>query len=980
MTKKVITILGLAFAVHFGYTQNVTTLAGQSGISGSANGSGTAATFDGPHSVVYDAAGNIYVADRDNNLIRKITAAGVVSTFAGSGTPGSTDGTGVNASFFEPWGIAIDNAGNLYVADTKNYKVRKITSAGVVTTFAGAGTAGVTDGASASAQFGFPVGVATDASGNVYVSEYMAHCIRKISGGQVTTIAGTAFQNGDAIGAGSVALFDHPHGIATDNAGNIYVADSWNNKIKKISPSHVVTTLAGSTAGFANGAAASAQFDNPSSVCVDGNGAVYVGDINNFCIRKIWNNSVSTFAGIPGTAGNADGPLLQATFNSPSGIGWHSSDKFVIGDEGNELIRVIDMNQTALPLTLSTQNNVLIFCQGTSNVITANPQGLSSYEFKDGSTVIATNTSGVLSMTSLTPGLHAITCTATGPSGNYSTTSPLNISIAGSNSASVSPAGPLALCNGSSITLTASAGASYLWSNGATTSSINVNQPGNYSVVITYQGGCTSQSNTVTITQGGTFNVSITPSGAQSVCAGDSLQLTATSGAGYHWSNGASTQSIYVNAAGSYSVTVTNNSGCSGTSSPVTVTVNSLPVATITPAGPITILQGQSAVLTANSASGYLWSTGAQTQAITVSLAGTYWVKVKNASGCYSLADSVTVIVNPLTSVTISADGDTVVCPADSVKLISSLAFGCQWFKDNVLIPGAVHQIFYAKEAGDYIVKVIVGSTTLVSNTITVVHKNVPSTIDASSDSACTGNPVTISIVPQSNVTFNWFEQMTGGTAIASGNNFTTPPLAQTKTYYVEAYANGCVSISRFAVEGYIYPLMNPSFSYDAPVRADGGIRVTFENTTPQGNYSYEWDFGDGTAVSTDINPQHTYVAEDDYMVTLKATNAFGCTEVVSKLVSVSTDHTLFLPNAFTPNSDGVNDIFRLRGSGFVSASMMILNQWGQLIFKTDNASAGWDGSSRGGLVQNGTYSYIVQIKMTDGKERVMKGNVSLIK
>src|SRR5690606_17481514 len=222
MTKKVITILGLAFAVHFGYTQNVTTLAGQSGISGSANGSGTVATFDGPHSVVYDAAGNMYVADRDNNLIRKITAAGVVSTFAGSGTPGSTDGTGVNASFFEPWGIAIDNAGNLYVADTKNYKVRKITSAGVVTTFAGAGTAGVTDGASASAQFGFPVGVATDASGNVYVSEYMAHCIRKISGGQVTTIAGTAFQNGDAIGAGSVALFDHPHGIATDNAGNIY--------------------------------------------------------------------------------------------------------------------------------------------------------------------------------------------------------------------------------------------------------------------------------------------------------------------------------------------------------------------------------------------------------------------------------------------------------------------------------------------------------------------------------------------------------------------------------------------------------------------------------------------------------------------------------------------------------------------------------------------------------------------------------------
>lgn len=980
MSKKVIAIIVLVLYVHFGFSQNVTTIAGQSGVSGSANGNGTAATFNSPHSVVCDASGNIFVADRNNNQIRKITPAGMVSIFAGSGLPGSTDGAGVNASFFEPWGITIDNAGNLYVADTKNYKIRKITPSGVVSTFAGAGTAGVTNGVSTSAQFGYPAGIAADASGNVYVTEYMAHCIRKISNGQVTTIAGTPFQSGDNNGAGSVALFDHPHGIAVDNAGNVYVADSWNNKIKKISPAAVVTTYAGSTSGFANGAASSAKFDNPTGICVDGTGSVYVGDVNNFCVRKIWNNSVSTFAGIPGTAGGTDGPLLQATFNSPSGVVWHSSNKFFINDEGNELIRMIDMNQTALPLTLTTHNNVVIFCQGTTETITANPQGLSSYEFKDGNTVIATNTTGVLSMSSLTQGLHAITCTATGPSGSYSTTSPLNINIAGSNSASVSPGGPISLCNGNSVTLTASAGQSYLWSNGATSASITVNQPGNYSVTITYNGGCTSQSNAVTIAQGGTFSVSVTPSGTQTVCDGDSLQLTATSGTNYLWSNGATTQSIYIKSAGNYSVTVTNNSGCTGTSAPVTLTVNSLPVATISPAGPVNILQGQTAVLTAGSASGYLWSTGAQSQSITVSLAGTYWVKVKNASGCYSLPVSVNIIVNSLNSVSISAAGDTVVCPKDSVKLIASLSFACQWYKDNVLIPGAISQIFYAKEAGVYTVKVIVGSTTLVSNGITIAHKYVPSTIEASSDSACSGNSVTITVVPQNNVLFNWFEELTGGIAISSGNNFTTPPLASAKTYFVEAYANGCVSALRIPVEAYIYPLMNPSFNYDAPIRADGGIKVTFENTTSPGDYSYEWNFGDGTATSTDINPQHVYTVEDDYLVTLKVASALGCTEVYSKMVSVNSDHKLFLPNAFTPNSDGVNDIFRLRGSGFISASMMILNQWGQLIYKTDNASIGWDGSSHGSLVQNGTYSYIVSIKMSDGKERVMKGNVSLIK
>ncbi len=157
---------------------------------------------------------------------------------------------------------------------------------------------------------------------------------------------------------------------------------------------------------------------------------------------------------------------------------------------------------------------------------------------------------------------------------------------------------------------------------------------------------------------------------------------------------------------------------------------------------------------------------------------------------------------------------------------------------------------------------------------------------------------------------------------------------------------------------------------------------MSFQNKTPQGNYSYLWNFGDGsaTAASTDENPTHIYNSEGDYQVTLKVTDDFGCENTLSKMVNVTVDHDLFLPSAFTPNYDGVNDVFRLKGSGYLTADMMILDQWGQVMFRTDNASRGWDGTVKGNTAPNGTYSYIVRLKMTDGQNKVMKGNISLIK
>jgi hypothetical protein len=238
----------------------VTTMAGTAGMGGSIDGTGAAARFSIPTGVATDSAGNVYVADSGiwtgglgeinygNHIIRKITPTGVVTTLAGTAEmSGSADGTGAAARFNTPLGVATDSAGNVYVADTYNSTIRKITSAGVVTTLAGtAGMTGSNDGTGAAARFNYPTGVTVDVTGNVYVADTRNDIIRKITpAGAVTTLAGMAGMNGSSDGTGAAARFDSPSGVAVDSAGNLYVADTNNSTIRKITSAGVVTTVVG---------------------------------------------------------------------------------------------------------------------------------------------------------------------------------------------------------------------------------------------------------------------------------------------------------------------------------------------------------------------------------------------------------------------------------------------------------------------------------------------------------------------------------------------------------------------------------------------------------------------------------------------------------------------------------------------------------------------------------------------------------------
>jgi len=262
----------------------VTTIAGNSNPLGNEDGKGTLATFRHPAGIVSDIEGNLFVTDLGKHRIRKITKEGVVSTIAGS-SRGYANGMGTEAMFNHPYRIIIDLNKNLFVTDYYNHRIRKISPSGMVNTFAGSGIRGDLDGVNLHAQFNCPRGIATDPLGNIYVSD--DHRIRKISPqGSVTTIAGSS-QRGKLDGVGSSAQFSYPDGIAIDCMGNLFVSDRGNHRIRKVSEKGEVTTLAGSTEGFADGRGSRAQFANPIGIVIDGKGDVFVCDFANHLIRKI---------------------------------------------------------------------------------------------------------------------------------------------------------------------------------------------------------------------------------------------------------------------------------------------------------------------------------------------------------------------------------------------------------------------------------------------------------------------------------------------------------------------------------------------------------------------------------------------------------------------------------------------------------------------------------------------------------------------
>jgi sugar lactone lactonase YvrE len=426
------TIRKIALSGSDGSIGTVTTLAGLAGFSGYLDAAGTDARFNAPNGVAVDSAGDVYVADTGNNVIRKITPGGVVSTLAGSSTNvGSVDGTGANAWFNGPKGIAVDSARNVYVTDSDSQLIRRITPGGVVTTLAGyAGYSGYTSGTGSAAAFSGPSGIAVDGTGNIYVADTLNNMIRvgtptpgvttttvtttngntttvvtttvTISNGVTKTVVTTTVtgpsgttttvnttentggtntglpNTGSPNSAQGQYLFIFPTSVARDASGNLYVADAANNTIDRVSTAGIVTTIAGTAAvvGSSDANGTNALFNQPNGVALDSNGNIFVADTGNATIRKIGTDgTVTTLAGSVSNRGNRDGSGTAAWFSAPTGIAADSSGNVYVTDAFTDTIRKITPSGTVT--TLAGSPTVRGHADGTGSAALFNyPTGL----------------------------------------------------------------------------------------------------------------------------------------------------------------------------------------------------------------------------------------------------------------------------------------------------------------------------------------------------------------------------------------------------------------------------------------------------------------------------------------------------------------------------------------------------------------------------------------------------------------------------
>jgi sugar lactone lactonase YvrE len=325
----------------------VSTLAG-SGLTTSANGVGSAATFNSPFGIVVDVNGMAYVAEMNNHRVRQLVlSTGAVTTLAGSGTATSTNGVGTAATFSSPRYVALDGLGNLYVTDCGTHRIRKVVLATQAVTFvAGTGAAGAVNGVGSGASFNAPHGIACDANGNAYVVDSSNNLIRKIvlSSATVTTLAGSTTPSA-ANGVGAAAGFSYPVNIIVDSSGALlFVADYSNQLIRQIViATQTVTTLAGSgTPGAANGVGVAAQFSSSYGLSVDSNGNLFVGDSGNNLIRRIViaTRTVTTVAGTGATLW-VDGFGTRAAFYNPFGLAADARSNLFVSEYSNHRVRVM---------------------------------------------------------------------------------------------------------------------------------------------------------------------------------------------------------------------------------------------------------------------------------------------------------------------------------------------------------------------------------------------------------------------------------------------------------------------------------------------------------------------------------------------------------------------------------------------------------------------------------------------------------------
>jgi sugar lactone lactonase YvrE len=395
--RKFTFLLALAALVSsIAPAQVITTFAGNgfdsSGLGkyGGDGGPATAAELYDPYSVAVDSSGNVFIADRQNNRIRKVNTSGTISAIAGSDSIGYSGdgGPATAATLAGPSGVAIDHSGNVYIADQLNNRVRMVSTSGIITTIAGNDMAGYAgDGGPATAAWlSAPVRIAVDRAGDVYIDDISNYRIRMIdhASGIITTIAGNGAAGYSGDGGPATAATLYAGGLVLDNAGNVYFADGQNNRVRKINDSGIITTIAGNgTGGYSGdgGAATLAELYAPGDIALDDSGNVYIVEFVNAIVRKInASGLISTLAGNGSQGYSGDGgPATAAEMYTPTGIATDRAGNIYVADFGNNVIRKINpyiSAITAVSPVSATIQKIALYPNPTQNTLTVSSTGI----------------------------------------------------------------------------------------------------------------------------------------------------------------------------------------------------------------------------------------------------------------------------------------------------------------------------------------------------------------------------------------------------------------------------------------------------------------------------------------------------------------------------------------------------------------------------------------------------------------------------
>ena len=1017
-------------AVPQGAYGQVTTFAGNTR-QGNADGNGTAASFYGPVGVILDSGGNLFVADANSNQIRKITPGGQVTTFAGNGTAGNSNGTGRAATFNNPAQLAIDASDNLYVADWGNNLIREITPAGVVTTYAGNGQAGTANGPKNQASFSSPAGIVFDSAGNMFVADANNSLIRKITpAGIVSTFAGGAYSPVLVNGNGANSTFLGPMYLAIDQNNNLYVADSGSQVVRKITPNADVTTYAGNGqpgSSNGNGQALSASFDLLFSVAVDAAGNVYAGDEN--CIRIITpTGAISTFAGNLTAIGSANGARQNSSFYIVGGLTLDNGGHMFIGDKGNNEIREIGLSgytiDKSLPAGLNFDPNTGIISGKPTVSSPATNYTVTAYnEFGSSSTVVNIQVTD----NALLPSVITFPTVQVNPDGNNnvipgatSTNNETPIVYTSSNPsvATITPDGLIHLVGPGVTVITATQAGNADYNPATPTTEILTvmeNQVIHFPALspvsvcgADFPAGAVSSNPTLPLTYSSSnpLVATISSAGIIHVVGAGTTTITAyQNGNNLYVTANPVSQVLTVTAPAPPVVTITanNNTVCAGM--PITFT------ATVTNGGNNILYQWQlNGINVLGNSPVISFHTVAATDVIQCV------VTIEGPCPASAISNSLTNVVGiPYVTPTVSIQSSAAtasVCAGTAVTFTAT-ATGAgtnplyQW-QVNGVNAGTNNSTFISNvlNNGDVVTCTLTNTTspcltitTVTSNkivlTVNPVSTLVPAvTISPDYYSSCQGISVTYTATATNagnNPAYQW--QVNGQNAGINASTFSSSSLntGDLITCIVTTSVACSIATATSNTAGIKSdPEIINAVTITSSAAANGNIIspnevVTF---TAKAAYTtagttitdYQWQVN-GINAGTDNATFSTSNLVNGDLVTCMLTTTGACIAVpfvYSNTIKVIVVTPVVIKNTFTPNGDGINDTWNIPAlAAYPTCTVSIFTRYGTLVYNSNGYPKPWDGTYHNSNLPTGTYYYIIDLK--NGK-KPLSGYIALLR